>query len=400
MTETGNRGILVPAIRGAFIFGPINPPVNAFSRQIRERVLHMEDKGYLVLQNGAVFEGKRFGSAACATGELVFTTAMTGYLETLTDPSYYGQIVLQTFPLIGNVGVIPADFESEAPALRGYIVRDWCQVPSNFRCAGELDTFLKTHGIPGLYGIDTRALTRLVRESGVMNAVISNTPDLSDEQRALLDGYRVKNAVASVSRPGVASAAPEGAVRYRVVLWDFGAKDNITRELLRRGCEVSRVPYNATAGEIADLHPDGVMLSNGPGDPAENSGVIEQLRLLLRERIPCFGICLGHQLLALASGARTEKLKYGHRGANQPALDRQTGRVYITSQNHGYAVVPDSLPGDADLRFVNGNDGTCEGIWYRRYPAFSVQFHPEAAGGPQDTGFLFDWFIDLMKGAK
>ncbi len=359
----------------------------------------MGNTGFLVLQNGTVFEGKRFGAAACTTGELVFTTAMTGYLETLTDPSYYGQIVLQTFPLIGNVGVIPADFENEAPALRGYIVRDWCQAPSNFRCAGELDTFLKAHGVPGLYGIDTRALTRLVRESGVMNALICDTPDLSEEQQAILRGYRVENAVASVSRPGVASASPEGPVRHRVVLWDFGAKANITRELLCRGCEVIRVPYNATAGEIADLHPDGVMLSNGPGDPAENTSVIEQLRLLLRRKIPTFGICLGHQLLALASGARTEKLKYGHRGANQPALDRQTGRVYITSQNHGYAVVPDSLPEDADLRFINGNDGTCEGIFYRNHPAFSVQFHPEAAGGPQDTGFLFDWFIDLMKEA-
>lgn len=360
----------------------------------------MGDTVYLILQNGAVFEGKRFGSPAETVGELVFTTAMTGYIETLTDPSYYGQIVVQTFPLIGNVGMIPADFESEAPALRAYIVRDWCQAPSNFRCAGELDTFLKEQGIPGLYGIDTRALTRLVREAGVMNAVISASPVLTEEQRTLLDGYRVEAAVASVSRAGITTTSPEEPPRYRVVLWDFGAKGNISRELLRRGCEVIRVPFDATAEAIAALSPDGVMLSNGPGDPAENTGVIGQLRLLLKKQIPTFGICLGHQLLALAMGAGTEKLKYGHRGANQPALDRRTGRVYITSQNHGYAVVPDSLPKGAEMRFVNGNDATCEGIWYESHPAFSVQFHPEAAGGPRDTGFLFDWFLDLMKEAK
>ena len=359
----------------------------------------MDDTVYLILQNGSVFEGKRFGAAADTVGELVFTTAMTGYIETLTDPSYYGQIVLQTFPLIGNVGIIPADFESEAPSLRGYIVRDWCQAPSNFRCAGELDTFLKEHGIPGLYGIDTRALTRLVREAGVMNAAISASPRLPEEQAAALAGYRVENAVASVSRPGITAVSPKGGARFRVVLWDFGAKGNIGRELVRRGCEVIRVPFDVTADDIAALKPDGVMLSNGPGDPAENAGVIGQLRLLLLKNIPTFGICLGHQLLALAMGARTEKLKYGHRGANQPALDRRTGRGYITSQNHGYAVVPDSLPEGAEMRFVNGNDRTCEGIWYQNRPAFSVQFHPEAAGGPRDTGFLFDRFLDLMKEA-
>lgn len=258
---------------------------------------------------------------------------------------------------------------------------------------------MKEHGIPGLYGIDTRALTRLVREAGVMNAAISASPRLPEERAAALAGYRVENAVASVSRPGITAVSPKGGARFRVVLWDFGAKGNIGRELVRRGCEVIRVPFDVTADDIAALKPDGVMLSNGPGDPAENAGVIGQLRLLLLKNIPTFGICLGHQLLALAMGARTEKLKYGHRGANQPALDRRTGRVYITSQNHGYAVVPDSLPEGAEMRFVNGNDRTCEGIWYQNRPAFSVQFHPEAAGGPRDTGFLFDRFLDLMKEA-
>lgn len=363
----------------------------------------MEQKAYLLLENGTVFEANRFGAPGDVTGELVFTTAMTGYLETLTDPSYFGQIVVQTFPLIGNYGVIPADFESEAPALRGYIVRDWCQEPSNFRCAGDLDTFLKEKGIPGLYGLDTRALTKIVREYGVMNARITDSPELTEERLARLKAYRVEKAVASVSRTQRREALPEGEsgprgeAPYTVVLWDFGAKGNIGRELLKRGCRVITVPYDATAREILSLYPDGVMLSNGPGDPAENTGIIRELHALMEEKLPTFGICLGHQLLALSQGAKTEKLKYGHRGANQPAMETATGRVYITSQNHGYAVVPDSLPQNARMSFVNANDGTCEGVAYDDRPAFSVQFHPEACGGPLDTGFLFDRFLEQMK---
>ncbi len=355
----------------------------------------MQDNAYLILENGTVFAGKSFGYAGETTGEVVFTTAMTGYLETLTDPSYYGQIVTQTFPLIGNYGVIPSDFESKKPYLKAYIVRQWCQHPSNFRCEGLLDTFLKEHKIVGLCGIDTRALTKIVREHGVMNARIAVGPAVTDELLQELKDYRVVNAVESVTCEEEYTYTPEETKR-RVVLWDFGAKENIARELVKRGCEVIRVPAHTGAARILELAPDGLMLSNGPGDPAENKSIVEELKQILTHKIPTFGICLGHQLLALSQGARTEKLKYGHRGANQPAVDTQTGRVYITSQNHGYAVVSDSLPGNARESYKNGNDGTCEGVAYTDMPAFSVQFHPEAAAGPLDTAFLFDEFMAMM----
>ncbi len=348
-----------------------------------------------MLENGDVYEGCAFGAEKETVGELVFTTAMTGYLETLTDPSYYGQLVCQTFPLIGNYGVIPSDFESRKPALKAYIVREWCQQPSNFRCDGVLDTFLKENDIPGIYGIDTRCLTKTVREYGVMNAKITYTePDKADAPS--LGSYKIVNAVKSVTigQPEL-HKAEDG--KYNVVLMDFGAKYNICRELVKRGCNVTVVPGHTTAAEIIAMDPDGIMLSNGPGDPQENTEIIEQLRILCREKIPTFGICLGHQLLALSQGATTEKLKYGHRGANQPATDTQTGRVYITSQNHGYAVVADSLPANARESFVNANDGTCEGVTYTDMPAFTVQFHPEACGGPLDTSFLFDKFIAMMQ---
>ena len=357
-----------------------------------------EEKAYLILENGTVFEGRAFGAPVETVGEAVFTTAMTGYLETLTDPSYYGQIVAQTFPLIGNYGVIPADFESAAPRLRAYIVREWCREPSNFRCEGGLDTFLKEKGIPGLCGIDTRALTRIVREHGVMNAKLSRTAAVTPALLEEIAAYRVENAVAAVSCHGPEDYVPQGQARYRVALWDFGAKRNIVRELTRRGCAVTALDSRASAEDILALKPDGVMLSNGPGDPAENTRIIAELRRLMRAHIPTFGSCLGHQLLALAMGGRTEKLKYGHRGANQPAVRSRDGRVFITSQNHGYAVVGASLPDGVFVTFVNGNDGTCEGVGYRDFPAFSVQFHPEAAAGPLDTSYLFDDFLRLMDG--
>ena len=355
----------------------------------------MSKTAYLILENGKVFEGKSFGAEKEVTGELVFTTAMTGYLETLTDPSYYGQVVMQTFPLIGNYGVIPSDFESAQPALRAYVVRNRCQEPSNFRCEGTLDTFLKACGIPGMYDLDTRALTRIVREYGVMNCKLVYS--LANKEPALKEiaSYRVTDAVRSVTKNGQERFCAQEP-RYNVVLWDFGAKDNIRRELVKRGCNVTVVPSYTTAQQIKDLHPDGIMLSNGPGNPADNVAVIEQLRILCEEKIPTFGICLGHQLLALSQGAKTKKLKYGHRGANQPATDTQTGRVYITSQNHGYAVVGESLPTNARESYKNANDGTCEGVEYLDMPAFSVQFHPEACGGPLDTGFLFDRFLSMM----
>lgn len=359
----------------------------------------MEQKSYLILENGTIFEGKSFGCSGEVVGEIVFTTAMTGYLETLTDPSYYGQIVVQTFPLIGNYGVIPVDFESAKPYLKAYIVKDWCQEPSNFRCEGDLDTFLKQSGIIGLYGIDTRALTKIVREHGVMNGKIVQEGSTSAFLLTELKDYTIIDAVNSVSCLDEKVFKPD-ETKNRVVLWDFGAKFNICRELVKRGCEVTIVPANTTAERILEINPDGIMLSNGPGDPAENVGIIEELSKLAKAKVPTFGICLGHQLLALSQGAKTEKLKYGHRGANQPALEVETGRVYITSQNHGYAVVNNSLMDGAKISFTNANDGTCEGVEYTNMPAFSVQFHPEASAGPLDTAFLFDKFIKLIEGGK
>ena len=356
----------------------------------------MSRTAYLILENGTYFEGKSFGAEKETTGELVFTTAMTGYLETLTDPSYFGQVVIQTFPLIGNYGVIPADFESKTPALKAYIVRNWCQAPSNFRCEGDLDTFLKSADIPGLYDIDTRALTRIVREYGVMNCKLTYTLDNLEKDVEEIKSYKVVKAVSSTSTPDRLTFEADDA-KFNVVLIDYGAKHNIGRELVKRGCNLTVVPYNTTAEEILALNPDGIMLSNGPGDPQENVEAIATLAELCKHKIPTFGICLGHQLLALSQGAKTEKLHYGHRGANQPAKELKTDRVYITSQNHGYAVINDSVPDNAEVSFVNGNDGTCEGVNYKDMPAFSVQFHPEACGGPKDTAFLFDRFIEMME---
>ena len=350
------------------------------------------EKAWLVLSDGTAFEGRRFGAQADAVGELVFTTNMCGYLETLTDPSYWGQIVMQTFPLIGNYGVIEPDFEGEC-RVKGYVVRHWCPTPSNFRSQYDLDALLRRKGVPGIWGIDTREVTRIIRERGVTNAVITGRlpADLGPVR-----AYRVEGAVKAVTRTEPLTLPAAGEQRFHVALLDYGAKANIARELQKRGCRVTILPAAATAGEILALGVDGLLLSNGPGDPAENTGCIAQLALLLG-RLPIFGICLGHQLLALAAGGRTVKLKYGHRGANQPARDLVTGRTYMTSQNHGYAVVAESVPGAAP-RFVNANDGTCEGLDYPGKNAFTVQFHPEACAGPRDTGFLFDRFIDSMKG--
>ena len=351
-------------------------------------------KGYLILQDGRVFEGVRFGAETDTVGELVFTTGMCGYIETLTDPSYAGQIVMQTYPLIGNYGIIREDFEG-ACCVRGYVVREWCDAPSNFRTDCDLDTFLKEQGVPGLYGVDTRELTRIIREHGVMNAAICDEvpADLTP-----IETYAVTGVVEAVSCREASVHPAEGEERFRVSLLDYGAKRNIVRELQKRGCTVTVLPAGTSAEEILAADPDGVMLSNGPGDPAENVYQIEQIRKLLG-KVPMFGICLGHQLTALAAGGSTYKLKYGHRGVNQPVRDMEGVRTYITSQNHGYAVDSDTVKLGRG-RFANANDGTCEGIDYPELKAFTVQFHPEACTGPKDTSFLFDRFVDLMKGGE
>ncbi len=358
----------------------------------------MENVLYLVLENGMIFKGKSFGALGEVTAEVVFTTGMTGYLETLTDQSYHGQMVVQTFPLMGNYGVIPSDFESDRIGPSAYIVKNWCQTPSNFRCEGDLDTFLKSKNIVGLWDIDTRALTKVIREYGVMNGRITTNPKTVSLEE--IRTYQVKDAVScvSIAKPYL-EKSEQG--RYHVVLMDYGYKKNILRELLKRGCDVTVCPYNASAQDILQFQPDGIMLSNGPGDPAENVEAITTLKSICNTKIPIFGICLGHQLLALANGCRTAKLKYGHRGANQPVKNKHTGRVYISSQNHGYAVQTESInPSIAKELYVNVNDGTCEGIEYCNFPAFSVQFHPEACGGPHDTRFLFDQFITMMETRK
>ncbi|MDD3867818.1 MAG: carbamoyl phosphate synthase small subunit [Eubacteriales bacterium] len=351
---------------------------------------------HLILENGMVFSGCSFGHCGDVIGEIVFATGMTGYLETLTDQSYHGQIVLQTFPLIGNYGVISQDLESPSGGPLAYIVKTPCGHPSNFRSEGRLDTFLKAQSIVGLYGIDTRALTKVIREQGVMNGrLTTKRPD--DVSREAIRAYAVRQAVSAVTCPQPVLHRSEKR-RFTVALLDFGVKENMKRELLRRGCDVWVLPADTAPDEVMQRNPDGVMLSNGPGDPADNPLIIDHLRQLIRTGLPVFGICLGHQLLALAHGFKTQKLKYGHRGANQPVRDTQSGRVYISSQNHGYAVRNESIdPDTAALWFVNANDQTCEGIRYRDIPAFSVQFHPEGCGGPMDTAWLFDLFVNQME---
>ncbi len=365
-------------------------------------IFENKGKAELILADGTVFEGKAFGAEGMVIGETVFTTSMTGYQETLTDPSYCGQIVTQTFPLIGNYGVNNIDLESNGSVVRGYVVREYCEHPSNFRCEGDINGYLKKYGIVGIYDIDTRRLTRIIRESGVMNgALISG--GYSYDKNELLKKIREYSVGETVSKVSVKEKQyfPSENEKYKVVLLDYGYKFNIRRELVKRGCSVTVMPYNSSADEIKALKPDGIMLSNGPGDPELNIVSINTLRELIPAGIPTFGICLGHQLLALANGAKTEKLKYGHRGGNQPVKDLELERTFITSQNHGYAVIGESVPSEAGkVSHINGNDGTCEGVIYHNAPAFTVQFHPEACGGPHDTAYLFDRFLKLMEDKK
>ena len=355
-------------------------------------------KAFLILEDGTVFTGTSICSTRDMISEIVFNTSMTGYLEVLTDPSYAGQAVVMTYPLIGNYGITP-DMESLKAWPDGYIVRELSRMPSNFRCEGTIQDFLKKYDIPGIAGVDTRALTKILREKGTMNGMITTNENYDlDEVISKLKNYKVEGVVSKVTC--AEKYVLEGTGK-KVALLDLGAKKNIAKSLNDRGCEVTVYPADTTADEIIASNPDGIMLSNGPGDPAECTSIIKEIKKLYETDIPIFAICLGHQLMALATGGTTYKLKYGHRGGNHPVKDLQTGRVYISSQNHGYVVDEDKIdPNVAVPAFKNVNDGTNEGLAYVGKNIFTVQFHPEACPGPQDSGYLFDRFLEMMGGEK
>lgn len=355
-----------------------------------------KNKVYLTLQNGRIFQGYRFGANGDATGEIVFTTGMVGYLKTLTDPANYGKIVVQTFPLIGNVGVIEEEFESDKTWVSAYIVREYCDAPSNFRCEGTLAAFMEKAGVIGVYGIDTRELARIIREEGEMNARISSAP-LTAEELASLKENGAKNAVAEVT-PRVVTEYGEKTAEYKVALWNFGAKKSEIEALAARGYRVISVPATYTAADILALSPNGVVLSDGPSDPKANGSIVEELKKLLG-KTPLFGVGFGGQLLALAAGGDTVKMKYGHRGGNQPVKYYATGRTYISTQNHGYVVNTDSVQ-NGKVTFVNANDGTCEGADYDELNAFFVQFSPETVGGASGENFLYEKFTANMQKEK
>ena len=388
-------------------------------------------KAFLILEDGTVFEGTHIGADKEIISEIVFNTSMAGYLEVLTDPSYAGQAVCMTYPLIGNYGICREDMESRKLWPDGFIVRELSRIPSNFRSNATIQEFLEEYGIPGIAGIDTRALTKILREKGTMNGMITTKePTDMEELKVRLKAYTVGDVVEIVtcehkySLKGVTDLSENGPIsgsaKYtgekekrpslvrklngkgkKVALLDLGAKENIARNLVQRGCDVTVYPADTTADEIFADHPDGIMLSNGPGDPKSCTQIIKNIKDLYDGDIPVFAICLGHQLMALATGADTYKMKYGHRGGNHPVKDLSTGRVYISSQNHGYVVDMDKLdPKIATPAFVNVNDGTCEGLSYTGKNIFTVQFHPEACPGPQDSGYLFDRLIEMMEVEK
>ncbi len=352
----------------------------------------------LILEDGTECLGTAIGATSESVGEVVFNTGLTGYQEVLSDPSYCGQIVVMTYPLIGNYGINRDDFEAVRPFIHGFVVREHCDVPSNWRSTNTLDALLKTYDIPGISGVDTRMLTRKIRHHGTLRGLIT-TSDVSTEElvASLKSTTLMTDQVPRVSTKNVFSCPGNG---HRIVLVDFGSKHGILRELTQRGCDIVVVPYNVTADEIRRIQPDGIMLSNGPGDPKDVPQAIGMIRELLGE-YPLFGICLGHQLFALAKGADTQKMKFGHRGGNHPVKELTTGRTYITSQNHGYAVTMDSIAGTGlEVTHVALNDGTVEGVCDPLRQAFSVQYHPEAAPGPYDSGYLFDQFLEMVTNAK
>lgn len=363
-------------------------------------------KAYLILEDGTVFTGNSIGSRKEVISEIVFNTSMTGYLEVLTDPSYAGQAVVMTYPLIGNYGICVSDMESKKSSTDGFIVRELSRLASNFRNEKSIQEFLVEQDIPGIEGIDTRALTKILREKGTMNGMIT-TKEYKNINEVLpaIKKYRVTGVVNQVTTkecvsyyPGDLGTTPCKATK-KVAVLDVGTKFNIARCLLKRGCAVTIYPSFTKAEEIINSKPDGIMITNGPGDPKECKEVIAEIKKLYDSNIPIFAICLGHQLMALANGADTEKMKYGHRGANHPVKDLETGRVYISSQNHGYVVKADTIPeGVATVAFENVNDKTVEGLKYLNKNIFTVQFHPEACAGPQDSEVLFDRFIQMMEG--
>lgn len=354
----------------------------------------------LLLEDGTLFVGKSFGADAEMTGEVVFNTGITGYQEVLSDPSYCGQIVTMTYPLIGNYGITRDDFESIRPFVHGFVVRRHEPVPSNWRAEYSVDHLLKEYGIPGISDIDTRMLTRIIRHHGTMKGILTTSSKSVAELKEMLGLTTIdelRNQVARTSTPQMFSSPGS---KERIVLVDFGAKSGILRELTSRGCDVIVVPHDTTAEEIRRLHPDGIQLSNGPGDPKDVPYAVNMVKELLGE-YPIFGICLGHQLFALAAGADTEKLKFGHRGGNHPVKDLASGRCYITSQNHGYTVNEESVKStELEVTHINNNDKTIEGLKHKKFPAFSVQYHPEAAPGPHDSSYLFDQFLEMIREHK
>ena len=359
-------------------------------------------KATLILANGAVFQGESIGACGDRVCEMVFNTSMTGYQEILTDPSYAGQGIVMSYPLIGNYGVNHEDNESSQPWAEAFVVRHLSPRGSNFRCEGTLDDFLKEHDIVGIQGVDTRALTRILRSQGAMNGMITCAEHFNvNEVMERLGQYRVTGAVDRVTRREPEVFEAQGSQRSQEAIIDYGVKNNMIGCLTRRGCKVTVFPARTPAETILQGGFDGVMLSNGPGDPAENTGIIQELKKLYNSNLPIFGVCLGHQLLALATGAKTGRLDYGHRGGNHPVRDMEKGQVFITSQNHGYMVLADSVdPAVAEISHVNVNDGTVEGLCYKRPNCFTTQFHPEANAGPKDTEYLFNRFVDSMGGDR
>lgn len=352
----------------------------------------------LLLEDGTLFTGQSIGADGASIGEVVFNTGITGYQEVLSDPSYCGQIVTMTFPLIGNYGINRDDFESVRPYIHGFVVRRHEDIPSNWRAQYTLGSLLKEYGIVGISEIDTRMLTRILRQHGTMKGILTTGNERIEELRERLSVTPLlRDQVARTSTKQLFSSPGNGE---RIVLIDYGAKSGILRELTERGCDVVVVPQDTTADEIRRLHPDGIQLSNGPGDPKDVPHAVETIRQLLGE-FPIFGICLGHQLFALACGADTEKLKFGHRGGNHPVKELESGRCYITSQNHGYTVKEESIQGtELEVTHINNNDKTIEGLKHKKYPAFTVQYHPEAAPGPFDNSYLFDRFLEMIREHK